>query len=139
MRKTLLLNKIRSYKQFGYKYILKKDHPKATKMGYIREHRLIYEQYYKVCLLDWTDIHHINGDRSDNRIENLEALIHGDHSRVTFKKDFSNRICDICTVPFTKCWFKSPLGNFMCRNCYLLIYLRIPRRIYNCSRNMQIL
>ena len=44
-------------------------------------HRLIYEDHYKVTLLPTTDIHHIDGDKLNNDIGNLEALPHGEHSR----------------------------------------------------------
>lgn len=50
---------------------------------YVREHRYLYEQYFKCCLMHYTDIHHKNGDKTDNRKENLMALIHGEHSRHT--------------------------------------------------------
>jgi hypothetical protein len=30
-------------------------------------------------------IHHINGDKQDNRIENLQGMTHGQHSRLTHK------------------------------------------------------
>lgn len=46
-----------------------------------KEHRVIYEQYHKCCLLPKTDIHHINGNKLDNRIENLEVLSRKDHAR----------------------------------------------------------
>ena len=36
------------------------------------EHRYIYETHYGVKLKPHQNIHHINGDRTDNRIENLE-------------------------------------------------------------------
>jgi hypothetical protein len=36
------------------------------------QHRVIYENHYNVTLLPYQNIHHINGDRKDNRIENLE-------------------------------------------------------------------
>lgn len=36
------------------------------------EHRHIYETHYGVKLKPHQNVHHINGDRTDNRIENLE-------------------------------------------------------------------
>jgi len=36
------------------------------------EHRILYEQYYGIKLKKHQNIHHINGIKSDNRIENLE-------------------------------------------------------------------
>jgi len=36
------------------------------------EHRIIYEQYYNIKLKPHQNIHHINGIKTDNRIENLE-------------------------------------------------------------------
>lgn len=36
------------------------------------EHRVIYETHYGVKLKTHQNIHHINGDKLDNRIENLE-------------------------------------------------------------------
>lgn len=38
-------------------------------------HRLVYEEYLGRPLQPWEQIHHRNGIRSDNRLENLE-LIH---------------------------------------------------------------
>jgi DNA-binding CsgD family transcriptional regulator len=44
-------------------------------------HRLIFEDYYKCTILPFVDCHHINGNKLDNRIENLELMYHGEHSR----------------------------------------------------------
>jgi len=38
----------------------------------VKQHRYIYEQHYGIKLLPHQNIHHINGIRTDNRIENLE-------------------------------------------------------------------
>jgi hypothetical protein len=51
----------------GYKVIYSREERK-----YIQEHRIVYEQHYGIKLLPHQNIHHINGDRIDNRIENLE-------------------------------------------------------------------
>jgi hypothetical protein len=43
------------------------------------DHRIVYEEYYQCCLLPWIEIHHINGKRDDNRIENLQPLTKKQH------------------------------------------------------------
>ena len=64
---------------YGYIWILYPNHHYCNSKGYITEHRLIYEQYYNCILLPWAVIHHINGIRTDNRIENLMALPNQSH------------------------------------------------------------
>lgn len=45
-----------------------------------REHRVLMEQELGRPLRVGEDVHHINGDRTDNRLENLRLLPHGEHS-----------------------------------------------------------
>jgi len=50
-----------------------------TRNGRILEHRYVWEKYYKACLLEWADVHHINHNKTDNRVENLLAIMNWQH------------------------------------------------------------
>lgn len=43
-------------------------------------HRLLYQIYHKCCLLKRTIVHHINGNRQDNRKCNLMAMLRKEHT-----------------------------------------------------------
>lgn len=55
----------------GYILIASPGHPYAENRGYVREHRLVMEKHIGRYLLPKEDIHHLNEDKTDNRIENL--------------------------------------------------------------------
>ena len=66
--------------KMGYIMEYAPDHPasKAGK-GYVMQHRLVMERSIGRYLLPTELIHHINGDKQDNRLENLEIKSQHDH------------------------------------------------------------
>lgn len=56
----------------GYIYITKMRHPNATKSGRIYEHTYVMSEHINRPLIKGESVHHKNGIRDDNRIENLE-------------------------------------------------------------------
>jgi len=59
----------------GYRRLYAPDHPNATKAGHLYEHVLVMSEHLGRPLLAHENVHHLNGIRNDNRVENLELWI----------------------------------------------------------------
>lgn len=67
--------------QAGYVLVKAEGHLRASSNhGYVFEHILVYERYHSCCLLPRAVIHHINGNKQDNRPENLELMSNSGHT-----------------------------------------------------------
>lgn len=86
---------------------------------YVKEHRLIMEKFLDRKLNENETIHHINHDRTDNRLENLEVLSRSDHSHLhppTKRGERVTQNCFNCGCDFTS--LKS-LGRTYCsKECW---------------------
>lgn len=74
----------------GYVQIFKPKHPFVDRSGYVFEHRLIMEQKLRRYLRPEEVIHHINGIKNDNRIENLLLLPSNSSHRILERSPKAN-------------------------------------------------
>jgi len=85
--------------ELGYKYVsLPKEHPfyeMVNTRGWVFEHRLIMANHLGRALMQNEIVHHLNGIKTDNRIENLEVMTASEHLGLHLGKKSVQRIQDL--------------------------------------------
>lgn len=87
---------------YGYVLIYAPNHPRCAKNKMIKEHRLVMEKHLNRYLTNKEVVHHINGKKNDNRIENLKLFKHQgehlliDHPRQKKCNTSTKRECSTC-------------------------------------------
>jgi len=79
----------------GYIKVLSPNHPFGTAKGYVAEHRLVMEKSIGRILKPYEIVHHKNGKRDDNRIDNLQLLFRA-HYPLGYEVE-----CPHCSKKFT--------------------------------------
>lgn len=64
----------------GYRLVRMPEHHRADSKGYVLEHVLVFETECGIKLPDNCCIHHLNGVKDDNRIENLCMMTRSSHT-----------------------------------------------------------
>ena len=65
----------------GYILIYSPDHPYNVD-NYVREHRLVMEKYLKRYLKIDEIVHHLDGDKSNNKLTNLKLMTISEHRKL---------------------------------------------------------
>lgn len=64
----------------GYVQVYRPEHQRADKNGFVMEHIVVFEEKTGISIPKNCSVHHLNGDKTDNRIQNLCMMEHGAHT-----------------------------------------------------------
>ena len=129
-------------KYTGYWRLKLPNYFSSNKRGYVKAHIYMYQEYHKLCMLKWGDVHHIDENKQNNMPWNLQGMMKSKHLSIHKKgnkycynkhQDMSNRKCHKCGTKKTRIarphrdnktpyyvWHHldhDPI-NWYCDNCY---------------------
>lgn len=84
----------RYFNGFGYVMVYDPSHPRASSNGYVREHIKVWMDKYSEIPRGHI-LHHLNGVKSDNRLENLSCIPRGKHETYALINSMQARIAEL--------------------------------------------
>jgi hypothetical protein len=109
-----------------YYYAKVPNHPNAIRQGYVLYHRIVMENHLGRLLNANEVVHHVNGNKKDNRLENLKVMDKANHTRMhqfAVGRKCVNLRCPQCNLLFNRELRQTHVGkksgNFTCcsRSC----------------------
>lgn len=103
---------------------IKKGHPRSNLEGYVLRSILVYEEYSGIQVTPELCIHHRDGNKLNDSIENLELIEFNKHSKMhnESKKNGENRVCAVCGeefyVPRWRLNQKYHVGKYCSTKCF---------------------
>jgi len=66
----------------GYVRVKKRNHPYCSNHGYVHKHRLVMEERLGRYLKPEEEVHHLDGNKKNNKISNLLLCKNGEHQKI---------------------------------------------------------
>ena len=88
-----------------YNYAVVKGHPNTTNNGYVLHHRIVMENHLGRILNSSEVVHHKNGNKLDNQLDNLLLTTNVEHARIhglERGKTMGDFICPWCNTLFSR-------------------------------------
>jgi hypothetical protein len=104
----------------GYVLAWKPDHPRASR-GRVFDHILVMESALGRLLEPWEQVHHLDGDKTNNRLENLELHSNSDHQKLHWalrtERKRETVVCSVCGSSFELVPWKAKTTKYCSKEC----------------------